>query len=1268
MKNPEDFKNNSNEQATTVPVGTRAQIGGSTVPEDFIFTDQDESVPSVSLETRTHIDTSFERATFIFDVTLTASDAMDDEDLVQLREYFEVIHGLYGQLKTLKDELLDDSTRRSPEVLNSMMKEFNDKAAHLEVVYGLLEGELDTLGYEISTTEVVMESKDETKAGEALTPESAQVAIPAAPIESFNHSHATETIPASEAGDPSRQMHGAEAKIDQDVESEVMNDIAFYRQWQNGTDPSAIFTKIEWKNHVPKIEHDIRLSLKAAGYSKAEIHTHMRSLWPLLKKATHQAEHQTRNLHELRMQLLKRVSGLLAGREPDPEVFRRRYISSEYSDNVTDDEAYTIFNQLPDYSSVELYDGPLSGHDTLPDQMGMIDNIEDSGATTVSTEESVDGVSLVSPELRERYTSVRDSLRERGVSLENVPAIRQIENALGAIAALQSEHDEMVRKIRLQIYEAKIAKLLDVLADRGAIPTTAETVIIPQVRDGDSNENVTTTPTIVSGEGQSIPASSGESGVATTERDTLRTSVLETRREMGKVLRESKREMRELETQYNESLRNYYRNRSLGQKLRDGLRQFRGREDGYSPELRELQKRYDQAADTYRTALREKLELRARTQADTAGAAAYEGAIDDRLAIKGQRTVVGTDGVTRVFGVESEADIRAAAIETADRESRLNTVLSTMRANPKVTRAIGLGLAAGVGALSGGIPTALAASARWAVATFGGAAAAEFMYRRSQKEVDAAASALEYVRENDVDGISVTDRRKALRLNEALVRKAKVRQRSKAVLTAVAVGGAASYGAATVNEYLNSDVPVAGPLGSGTSVSATSEGVEIIAGPVIQVKEVAVEGTMLGDQLVKNIELLSSNANAVIPEAEVPGIFGYVKLATQDIVAAHPNMAVDDVERLLLEKLTNKYGATEWWQQAKVTKVEIAGIELSGTTSGAETVETYTVRPGDSIWRIATREHSDVLAELNATERDQVLVELRERINESPALQQEIGVTSGNADQIEVGDSINLSEMEEELRDIIADRPKRGALPVQGDLSEQSVPIRSTYTTPVDPQEFGVPVEAPRYNSIDPMAPKLPVNQDPMFIVPGKDTVIAGTAEAVAPAVSELPKLPTVEPLAGSYLTTPEYQDFIARNFGSEAVFSRTVDQAATRFEDGTYDFINRFLQEFKSPFKATPQELLENRDFELAKMTVAEIREWRAGFENDPELLRSFALQNGFKYETLKAWLEKVDVLTDTRTGLPFKESTTFGDLYARSIAKELVELKAGQILQANK
>ncbi len=1068
-------------------------------------------------------------------------------------------------------------------------------------------------------------------------------------------------------------------------DKEVAADIEFYRFWQNSSDSSFLFAK-GWQGELPKIRKDIERSLQAAGYSMAEVRKHMRTLFPLFKIIQRQPDHQTRNLNKYKKDLHTKVSALLAGREPNPEVFSRKEV------DTVNEEEFAVFNQLPSYESVDEYEPEI-----IPAMPGEVDTNEKEaeypGLNTIDSEKNpataeAMGSATKTPEATADKTEPAQEKvdSEEGVKdlVEALAAARagwddlkskipphqfvfeqlRVEIVLQAIGSILNDPDYSVEK-KVEKFTKQVehlAKLVNVIKESLGISAADETVTTSEKSTTPDSTAASVTPDTTPDSttaGTSTDAPPAATVTGNSSPDTIREKVFDTRREMGAELSEAKKTMLAFEKQYNEALSAYYKDRTLGQKLRDGFRQWRGKDDGYGEALRTLQQQYDTAADAYKSKLLEKLRFRSQTQAGVnrfqADGETVAKALDDRLAVKGERTVVGTDGTERVFGVKSESEIRATAIEEIGRESRMRKIMELMRKNPKATRMIGLGVAAGTGALAGGIPTALMASARWAVATFGGAYAAEKVFQRSQKEVDASeAKLLETIASQDKN-LSVTERRKSLRMSEATVRKAKVRQRSKAVLTALAVGGSASYGAATIGNYFTPETATQTPLFGADNETAPTipPAAEATLAPFVQVGEVEILSETAGAQVVRNIELLSASSVNSIPETEVAGVFAYIKLATQDILEAHPNMAVAEVERSLLEKLNSHYGANEWWQQAGVSEVRIGAIESAvvaasqATEQSVETaVEMYTVRPGDSIWRIAEQNNTELLADLNTAERNQVLSELRERINQSPGLQQEIGVTSGNADLIRIGDNLNLNQIEEELRDIIADRPSRGDLPVVGDSSEQSVPIINNVAE-VRPEVASVNVvtgatpvveSTPIYPTIDPNQAPLPAHKDPMFIVPGETMSV----------------LPNVRPIEGNYLNTPLFREYITQHFGSEQAFNRLVLQNVAALEGETYDFMNRLLQEFQSPFQATPQELLENRTFELSTMTIGEIAQWRTQFFDNPDALRDFAIENGFKYETLRAWLDVVDTLTAKEAGLPHTSSTTFGDLYGRFVAEQ--------------
>ncbi len=452
-----------------------------------------------------------------------------------------------------------------------------------------------------------------------------------------------------------------------------------------------------------------------------------------------------------------------------------------------------------------------------------------------------------------------------------------------------------------------------------------------------------------------------------------------------------------------------------------------------------------------------------------------------------------------------------------------------------------------------------------------------------------------------------------------------------------------------------------------------------------------------------------AGADTAIIELHRPELEQTIKLLAGDILAESPHISEAKLQSAILTGLENKYGGTTWWQDTPVTEVNIGEVRLvdpenvrlgEGVADAApvesvvnddvmesgadlmnnnlvdeaaerlERLANYEVKSGDNLWKIMQAQYGDLLSDLTPAERNIALDKLFDEVRSNVELRDSLGLDTradGSIDKLWPGNKLDLTQIGERLEAIVADKesllpsskPATGALAVEGGGGVEQVPIKFGQT-PVDPTEFGQVAEtyvAPeRYSTAE---QALPVHQDPLYNNPVSNGAAMKGFSDVQYEVPEVPVPPDVTPVDGNYLNTAEYQNYIKTFFPKTELFNQLVDQSVAQLEGETYDALNRWLQEFKSPFKATPEDILNgDNKFELARMSVADIDAWRKSFST-PDAMKNFALENGFKYETLRAWLDQYDMLKNPASGLPYTEKTTFGDLFGRAVAKSNIEAR---------
>lgn len=671
----------------------------------------------------------------------------------------------------------------------------------------------------------------------------------------------------------------------------------------------------------------------------------------------------------------------------------------------------------------------------------------------------------------------------------------------------------------------------------------------------------------------------------------------------------------------------------------------------------------------------------------------------------------------------------AVALSEAQK-SQMNRILGLMSKNKWAVRAGVVTLAGLAGAATGGLAAfAMGASlqaVKIAGGAFAGTAAAGGVGRYKQIGVNKAIREVEATTENIQKNFSITNLNKLEDelLSAQKIKDEKIREQKKASIIAAVVAGGAVSGAwhmtdsaeviADASQKIN-DVsdemgkvvdsvwknnPAFTDLIGGEASSAPSYQGEVAESPIknevtnawnlpaentdtfklpiskeISIPNYGMDGTKTFEVILQDVKLSSpNNLLEVLNASEREVVDKFIRLASADLLSAHPNMSESALENHLFNRLQNQYSNTSWWNEAKITAVDIGEVKLNvlekgnvvdvpadvenisefsdATTSsfgdeenietigkGLESIHEYTVARGDTLWDITESTFDQELKGLTEAERNQVLVYLLEKARTNPELLETLNLRSGDIEMIYPKEVINIGPLGEELKKLVElqrsgdlpDYSRQATLEIKTDnVVENRVPISFTgVRSPIDIPDgkvFAVPSEV-ILNTPPPITPPNYFHDNPL------DTLDRG--ENIVATPEKFPEPPTSQ--NGNYFDTPAYKDRMLEVFGTEKNFKLAFNNRISDIESKTYDAFTRGL--YDSPYPL------------LKTMTLEQIEK----FDSRDSLDIRGDLGSNIKYETYLAWVQKIKDIQ--ASGVPYHPETRLSDLFSRYVVEEMAE-----------
>lgn len=1070
---------------------------------------------------------------------------------------------------------------------------------------------------------------------------------------------------------------------------ELAADLEFYRAWQSGN-ADQVFSRrasvLRWE--LKKIKQDIDISLRAAGYTEDEIKdffTKVVQPWSAEVVESREKLHRERKTKidhaRLKNDIVRAVSAMLAGREPNEDVFIKNY------------EAKDEGAEESEVVSSEAAAGE-TGAETIP-----------------SIEEET-----------EIFIKAKGELVNRGLHIKFHYALADVERHLAAVARITADGEmPLAKKVeRISQHKAALQRLLNEIIIEAFAADTVSTPVVDHAPTSPTPDAVTPP---VTAKDEAVAALHEKDSVTPTERGKA-LSELDSNPDLADMWRQSRREFGALKLERHEARAAYYEReaRSVMGKVRSVAKLF-GFKTQLPKELQAIEEKYEAARKNHAAIMSQMDRVKEKFDLSTAA---------------------GKRAFARHFVLNPhvrQQQLQAQVLEMVDKDAKytatVKNVLAGLRRYKWHTRVGTIVAVAALGAATGGVAAggfaALTAAGRMAASTGAGTLAAfvtrEGMQARVEKkeeERDAARQTAE--EEFSLDALEELEA-KFVSADTAVTL---TKKRKDAATVAAALAGGFSAGAGVTALAAAEAAPTV------LSEVVPYKSFDLLDKVPVKIYSLTDETSLL----VSDIDFIAAKEGALeVSEITRQLLEKETTLAINDILSVHKNMPAAQVETIVLERLQNKFGHEGWWQRAEVKAISIGSIteaaaDTAPASSGAASTETaissgadnldygalngddggvvnnpgagsgaatpdnldygaingesggiiagdaadtgktgsdnlnndalneatatppaslYEVKSGDTLWKIMENKYADsILKNLSETERNRVLDALFDKARADATLRESIGLNpraGGSIDKLWPGDTLNTAGLEAELKKIVAGtealpaRPRTGTLPVEAAQGEQTVPITNRTNTPLV------------YPSIQKDAPVIPAYADLGYINPVRTGAPFVGAGSVRFDELLIPELPTLSAAIPNYLETTEYKNIVEGLFGGQAEFNRAVGAQVQALEAGTYDFMNRLLQDFKSPYSTKlrfeyggPQ-----TDVTLSKMTLAEIQQLRTEYK-DPFAMREFAQMNGFKYETLDAWFKKIDDLK-TSSHLPYSDKTTLADLFGRSVAKETLE-----------
>lgn len=681
--------------------------------------------------------------------------------------------------------------------------------------------------------------------------------------------------------------------------------------------------------------------------------------------------------------------------------------------------------------------------------------------------------------------------------------------------------------------------------------------------------------------------------------------------------------------------------------------------------------------------------------------ASLDTALTKRASIKGNKEFNLNDDKTKIaFGRkfiinpnQEQLKIQAQNALSPESQNRLSSIMNKFSKYKWHSRVGSVALYGALGAASGGVG-AIAVGAGWqawkiAASSVAGVMAGKYARKKMQVRIDAATDNIKTAEEMSARNFSLQELNNLEDdLQAAYSAKDIAERRQRAATVAAAVGAGLTTGATlhsfgsdvmelskpdivpekTVNttrvffenSSVNEKTYAMAPKETFTekevftkpvSETVLEQSIEEIPplnalqlNPEIEITYYNLNGTPESKMVLSDIKLIGNFNTDSIPAAELEKVNETIALKANDLLSVHPNMSEIKLEKLILEKLKEDFGETDWWKKTVTseTRIDIGKIippnrplpeiyepyqnaivpeeveKAPATISEIAPKHVYIVEKGDNLWDVLKKEFPQELDGLAQDKQEAVLNKLMSTARVNDEVRNSLGLRSGDPELIYAGDKINLDSLGEELKRLVVLQKEdyvpyvnSADLAIESDNSVHEVPIKVVEA---------VPAVTPVQNEI---------------ASAGEDNLI----ETPVTQIEKIINPPRLFSATGNYYDSPEYKQYIVQNFGDLKTFEKTIGRAVVNFDNRTYDILERssfFGNDYQSPYNF------------MHDMTLKEIQEFNS---QSPAEIKNILGNENIKYETFVAWNDEINKM---ESKLPYGQSTKLSDLFARYVAEQ--------------
>ncbi len=1249
------------------------------MPEELTLAHDEEVIKPLSPEVAGWLSDIQKKATKIKNVITEGSTRLHDRNDIEQLGYANIQCLKVAELVT---EIQTGGSTWTNDVLDSAMNHLDSEMGQLERLFIPVKDVLVSNGYEVDTVDFVatrpkpevleisdMSSEETIEEGTVLNTDEGL-------DEYFIKAGFQSDSSVEDTSNEVSTLTGAEVLESDILQSwsapnyvtmgRALDSFQILDKWKSG-DPQLFSTS--WWNKLGQIRRDITLVLSLAGYSQEEVATfqgEVVSLWAEQVDKKRKGMDKDTKWSKLSEQILRHVAEKLSGRELDPNNLQLQNGESNQStlDSIkdTDREVLITPETLPEVERMlereQFKFTHLSAE--LKDMQAAATDISQGKLLMESLAQMAEKDTTVALKMKQKYLKTLLVLNER-LHLY----LPEEESASEPAREVESPAEPVVSAAESTVPNA------DVKATAVVEPSEANNTASPE----SGAPLVSPMETATYAEANSERAAAREAFVGA--RDTYYTALREFYQGkidgQGQVVAEKEQG---------------------GRRLAYKVREFFGSANELPPHLKVLKEQHDQLQVVYAQKLDAALLVRATSNENNR---AYNSLQDE--------------GTKKAFAdrfIAKSALLTMSAREGEKKESSkfvgaVKRVAAHMRNHKWLVRAGLITTYSLLGAATGGVGTAAVMGGRYAVGIAAGAAGGaaggtlgKMAFNRSVETAKATVDKTLAKQASEFSFSNFADAQAEYGKAYGTLRRKEIMQGTAGIAGALVGGFVAGRGSAeaftTALDGGVAEVP--------QQHMAAEAPKPVVEGmfpnqPLIQTS-VVVERFGPGGESLPGIEAAGINLEgsrvtslsaATLTETDrvMPSVIESVKLSVKDLLEARPNLPKSEVEQIVFERMEAKYGSETWWKEAGITKLSIESLEVAVPTStvpepatsaepsaapesatpttptepsaapeSVETPKTHAVVSGDTLSGIVKQEYAHLFKDMSPADQNRALGELFERVRTDAALRDSIGLKSGNADRIYVGEQLALDALGAELKSMLEvgpGRPRTGALVVDSSLGTEveTIPIKEVVRSPIneayiDAGSIGGYREQTEFDT---------------------QSSTRGTGAALNAAGLESYRVPRPEigfVASGSYFESPQYRSFLAENGVSPELVTDATKKFAVEFEGKTYSWLNEFLQKFDSPYS------------ELRTMTLQELDALRKEAGDSEEALRVLlseqasreAVEQGrvagsdapktFNLPTVRAWDSLIDSIRQ-KEGFVFNQNTTVDDLVKRYVAEQMIK-----------